>query len=207
MLGHPLVLAPDGSFVALGSAGLVVISPSGEPVVRVIDSPPHAARYLFTPDSQHIVYVGLEYVDLQPVASGLYSTAIPPDAAGSDDDGDGFGGACDCSPDGPEEWAIPGETVAITFADRTRLDWQAPAGPGGTSARYDVLRSDAASDFAGAGASCVESDDVSDRTALDPDTPLPGAVYFYLVRAENGCGGGSLGTASDGTPRAGRECP
>ena len=48
-------------------------------------------------------------------------------------------------------------------------------------------------------------------TFNDSDVPLPGQVFFYGVRAVNGCPGseadGSLGTRSNGAERVGRNCP
>jgi len=43
-------------------------------------------------------------------------------------------------------------------------------------------------------------------TAIDPVTPATNQVRYYLVRAENACGG-TLGSSSAGVPRAGRSCP
>ena len=49
--------------------------------------------------------------------------------------------------------------------------------------------------------------DGSDAVATDGD-PMEGSdLAFYLVRAENGCGAGSVGETSEGATRAGVECP
>jgi len=53
-------------------------------------------------------------------------------------------------------------------------------------------------------APCLESND-PDLLAGDGTAVLPGAVLFYLGRAENSCGG-SLGDGN-GTERAGSTCP
>ena len=50
---------------------------------------------------------------------------------------------------------------------------------------------------------CVESND-TDLNAIDPSSPA--AIFYYLVRSENGCGG-NLGTDSTGAPRSGVNCP
>ena len=39
----------------------------------------------------------------------------------------------------------------------------------------------------------------------DTDRPLPGKVFFYLVRAGHHCGSGTLGSSTDG-PRTGAVC-
>jgi hypothetical protein len=124
-------------------------------------------------------------------------------------DGD-LDGYCrtDCDDTNGQVWAAPSEVRDLLFQeDSQTLAWSAPAEPGGITAAYDTLRSQAAGDF-GAGAMCVESGDSSDRSSVDAAVPADGGVFFYLVRAENACpaGQGSLGTRSDGTPRAGRTC-
>jgi hypothetical protein len=136
-----------------------------------------------------------------------------------DADGDGFGSpgspACpggaqpDCDDGNGSVWAVPGEARDLLLApDKETVSWSPPAAPGGTasSLRYDVLRSAVASDFGG-GAACVESDGGPDTAAVDPAVPPVGEAFFYLVRAENLCGAGSLGRDSAGTERAGRACP
>ena len=54
---------------------------------------------------------------------------------------------------------------------------------------------------------CVETDDDSDAQATDSEQPGFQVVFYYLVRAENVFGIGSLGEDSSGSPRAGRDCP
>jgi hypothetical protein len=44
----------------------------------------------------------------------------------------------------------------------------------------------------------VESDDASDQQADATGDPALGEVYFYLVRPENDCGEGALGSSSSG---------
>jgi hypothetical protein len=124
-------------------------------------------------------------------------------------DGD-LDGYCttDCDDTNGQVWAAPGEVRDLLFQeDSQTLAWSAPADPGGITAAYDTLRSQAAGDF-GAAAICVESDDSSDRSSVDATVPADGGVFFYLVRAENACpaGQGSPGTRSDGAPRSGRTC-
>jgi len=133
------------------------------------------------------------------------------DLTDDDDDGDGFDDADDCAPLDPQNWDLPGETTDLMLTHSggadgtTTLTWTTPATPGGTMVIYSTLASSAPDDFVNA-IDCVESGDGSDTTAVDTQSPQSGAVRYYLVRAENGCGPGSLGQGSDGTPRAGGLC-
>ena len=53
----------------------------------------------------------------------------------------------------------------------------------------------------------LESDDATDREAEDLREPLSGEMFHYLVRAENGCGVGSIGADSEGyARRPARDC-
>ena len=88
---------------------------------------------------------------------------------------DGSGDLCDCSPAEGRFWAVPGETGELSFEDRDRLVWSAPAEPGGTELTYDTLRSGTAADFV-VDAICVEWDDGSDTMAEDTDFPLSGVL-------------------------------
>ena len=70
------------------------------------------------------------------------------------------------------------------------------------SIEYDLLRSDLAQDFTAA--SCITVDGTT--SATDPATPASGDVFFYLVRATNSCGAGTLGLNSQGVERVGAGC-
>ena len=124
-----------------------------------------------------------------------------------DDDGDGHGYTQDCDDLDAEAWAIPGEARDLRLAKggiapaMAVLTWTGPAVPGGTTVLYDVLRSPFADDFLAMTTTCVESD-TGLTDALDWWMPDPGDVGFFLVRAGNGCGEGTLGGA-----RLGRACP
>jgi hypothetical protein len=113
----------------------------------------------------------------------------------------------DCDDGDGTIWSTPGEVLEARFEDKETLSWLPPAEPGGTSPLYDVVRSDDPTDFDQSGV-CVSTDDPS-TSATDTDNPvLPGAVFHYLMRAENGCsvGQGPVGEESDGTPRSARSC-
>jgi len=127
-----------------------------------------------------------------------------------DTDGDGRFSDVDCNDGNSGIWGTPGEVVGLAFqGDGVTLGWSAPADPGGlpSALLYDTLRSGSPSDFNSA--LCVESNDGGNATAQDPAVPATGALFAYLVRAENACpnGQGPLGNQSNGTPRAGRACP
>jgi hypothetical protein len=53
---------------------------------------------------------------------------------------------------------------------------------------------------------CVETGG-GDTISVDGGAPAPGGVLYFLVRASNDCGPGSLGTDSAGVPRPGTACP
>jgi len=129
-----------------------------------------------------------------------------------DDDGDthvasGCGGD-DCDDTQGSVWDTPDEVPDLDFADSTTLAWPVPADLGGVAVLYDVIRSGDPADFVSS-AVCVETNDGSDTTAVDLDTPTEGAALYYLVRPENSCpsGQGVLGRDSGGTPKPGRGCP
>ena len=132
----------------------------------------------------------------------------------ADGDADGFSTcAGDCNDANGAIWATPGEVRSLALAHNqvsstTTLSWSAPLLPGGTSVLYDTLRSPNPSNFTSS-ATCVESNDGSNASAVDTVTPTPGTALFFLVRAENACpsGQGVLGRNGSGAPIAGRTCP
>lgn len=122
----------------------------------------------------------------------------------ADTDLDGVPDAQDCAPNNGAAWAIPGEATGLVFpvpGDKASMQWSPPAAPGGTVVSYDLVRSTIASDFALP--ACVATN-VTVTSASDPATP--GAAFYYLVRAENVCGG-NLGNRSNGSPRSAGSCP
>jgi N-acetylneuraminic acid mutarotase len=112
----------------------------------------------------------------------------------------------DCNDASGAVWTAPGETGALNAGpSKTALSWGAPTDPGGTGLLYDVLRSPLATNFTAA--TCVSGVDSTNR-AVDDATPVnPGEAVFYLVRAKNACGAGTIGAGSDGSPRSGAACP
>ncbi len=93
--------------------------------------------------------------------------------------------------------------AACNAQDADTLFWQPPAYFGGTAVVYDALRSPAKSDFT-TPATCLEANH-SNLVATDATLPAPGSVFYYLIRVENGCPGGNMGSSSFG-PRTGKAC-
>ena len=123
-------------------------------------------------------------------------------------------GSCDCDDVNGSIWGTPGEVLNV-LGDKdpaglgTIFSWTIPADPGGTSPRYDTIRSSNLTNFV-TGATCVETDDPFDTMALDGVDPLAQIAFYYLVRAENDCNGisaGGVGTSQGIYARAARDCP
>jgi len=121
----------------------------------------------------------------------------------SDSDGDGVADVDDCAPTDPSAWAVPGEATGLRFSTISPddLEWSAPSQPGAAVVTYDLLRSTIVDGFLSP--TCLVVDTAS-TTAGDP--AIPGAVFYYLVRAKNACGG-NVGIRSDGIPRTAGSCP
>jgi N-acetylneuraminic acid mutarotase len=100
---------------------------------------------------------------------------------------------------------VPGQT-AIHAETKARFVWSEVAGA--DPVRYDAVRG-----VLGfwplpgqPGHVCVWSE-ASDPEFTDHSTPYTPDGYWYLVRARDGCGAGSYGTLSNGTPRYSGACP
>jgi N-acetylneuraminic acid mutarotase len=113
----------------------------------------------------------------------------------------------DCTDIDSTWWSTPSEVRNLLVPDPVTLQWSPPSNPGGVIVRYDALRSANAADF-GQSASCLATN-ITTLTCTDAQDPGPGQVFFYLIRAENGCphGQSPLGFDSGGAPRSGRTCP
>jgi hypothetical protein len=133
------------------------------------------------------------------------------DACDADDDNDGFGDGGDCRPLDGSVWELPGEAVGLMLSKSAPelftaiLTWSAPVVSGGAAVTYDVIVAHAANAFSEPPASCLESGD-TDLMATDTSSPPAGAARFFLVRAANACGAGSVG-AGTGGPRVVMSCP
>ncbi len=151
---------------------------------------------------------GAGVVDLVAAYDALAAGRLCTDA-----DGDGVaveGGACgavDCNDDRARAWTRVEEVADVRLGALGGITWTAVPTGGAVAGNtvYDTLRADGADGF-GAG-TCVESNDGKDTTASDASNPFPGSTFFYLVRAQNDCGEGTLGRASSGVERSGASCP
>ncbi|HET8948157.1 MAG TPA: hypothetical protein VFQ07_14360, partial [Candidatus Polarisedimenticolia bacterium] len=122
-----------------------------------------------------------------------------------DSDGDTFLDDVDCAPANPGAWSRPAE-VTLQFQDNGTLQWTASTNAGGTTQpTYDLLVSGSRSDFSTASGLCVLSNTTL-LTASDVTVPPSGQARYYLVRAENLCGG-TLEVGTDGVELFGRNCP
>jgi len=115
---------------------------------------------------------------------------------------------------GPGNCSPPGEitdlvlTHGVSLGGMTTLHWSPPLDSGVASIRYDTISSSDPSDFSEvAGASCVESNDGDNTSSSSDVTPASGELLSFLVRARSLCGFGPVGTNSEQTPRAARDCP
>ncbi len=123
-----------------------------------------------------------------------------------DDDGDGFSEcAADCDDTNSSTWSSPGDVLDLRLtASGTELTWSAPALPGATTVLYDVLRVQGYPNEFVLYGTCVASD-VAGTAAADPEPVY--TIFYYLVRAWNGCGSGPAGLSSSGAPIAAPTCP
>lgn len=123
--------------------------------------------------------------------------------ASPDVDLDGIDDNADCALSDGTTWSVPGgiDDLRLTKTGAsTRLAWSRPSQPGGLYLTYDVLRGGNPA----SGDSGCRLEDSSAREADDAD--IPAGLYYYLVRAENACGGG-LRPDSSGAPRTAPSCP
>jgi len=128
-----------------------------------------------------------------------------------DTDTDGSDDSMDCAPTDSGAWSAPGEAVSLSFDGSGRaLLWEMPAQLGARVIHFDVLRSISASDFSTV-SDCIVHGYVPAQAYDEEQAPAAGELFSYVVRAVNSCPGpvgvGPLGRASDGTARAGRNCP
>lgn len=124
-----------------------------------------------------------------------------------DEDGAGPWGQ-DCDDQDSNLWRRPGQARDLMIeADHRSISWLEPEDPGQSDPHllYDTMRSSAPAGFDEA--VCLESDD-GDLMADDPSEPSTGEALYYLVRAQNDCGEGDLGTwGPEQWPRSARACP
>ena len=132
-------------------------------------------------------------------APGLYTVSLTATNVGGSSQATKPGYVCATAPAPPA--AVAGLTIA---ADRTTLSWS----PVALATTFDIVRGQLSTlrtsggSFAVSTTACVENDG-ADTTAPDPEVPVPGAGFWYLVRAAD-CAG-RPGTFDDGTQVAPRD--
>lgn len=105
----------------------------------------------------------------------------------------------------------PDEVTALTFDDKSSISWTAPALTGGMGYQvYELLRvsgTEAADALGFSSSPDCPGTELFDTEATDATDPAGSELFFYLVRAKNGCGVGPLGRSSAGAERVGDDCP
>jgi len=122
-----------------------------------------------------------------------------------DGDSDGVLNGEDCAPGDAETWTAPGQVTDLMLAkgDGYEFGWSRPVSGGG--AVYDLLRSADSTDWWNA--TCVASGIPYTGVPAGWDIdPLPGEIFYYVVRAQSECGTTSLGETSGASPRQGTAC-
>jgi len=97
--------------------------------------------------------------------------------------------------------AVPDEVANLAFIDKNNVSWSKFVND---AAFYDVVRANTPNGFATA--TCAETNG-SNSGSFDSAVPAAGAGFYYLVRAENACGQGTLGRTFSGAARTGVSCP
>jgi len=121
----------------------------------------------------------------------------------SDADGDGMRDELDCASGDGTAFLVPREVSGARFRSRTELDWNGAVAGSGSGALYDVVRGRLSQP--GTAETCL-ANGVAPRTLIDDTNPDPGTGFYYLIRASNACGTGSLGGRSSGVPRPSGAC-
>lgn len=98
----------------------------------------------------------------------------------------------------PSEVSPPGAEEPLRFTDATSLTWEPAANSG--AEWFNLYRGYAGWLADGAGASCLKAD-LTTNQASDPESPWPGAAWYYLVTGESSGGEGTRGTGSNAAPR------
>jgi hypothetical protein len=120
-----------------------------------------------------------------------------------DIDGDGVLDGADCSPLEGGILASPAEVSGllvgkVASSGEATLSWVSQDTLAGEATCYDIatgLASELKADNGYAQVTCL-ADDVSDVPYSDARLPALGESFYYLLRAQNGCGTGTWGDAN-----------
>ena len=142
---------------------------------------------------------GLVYV-LSMTTNAIYRLR-PVEPVTGDADGDLVPDACDCGASDPSAWKAPPELLRLrpSRASGLQLGWDDLGGVTGSGTTYRVVTGglselQASASYAEA---CTLAAGSATPAATDTRAdPPPGDGFWYLVRAENGCGNGTFGDGS-----------
>jgi hypothetical protein len=118
----------------------------------------------------------------------------------ADVDHDGMRDELDCAPTDGTAFVVPREVSSVRFRSNSLLEWNGAVARSGSGARYDVIRG-TLSAGSGSAETCLVSDATA-RNLTDGEVPASGTGFYYLIRASNACGAGTLGAG-----RSGGNCP
>jgi VCBS repeat protein len=117
-----------------------------------------------------------------------------------DTDHDGMRDELDCAASDGTAFRVPLEVTSVRFRSNSTLEWNSATAGSGSGGRYDVIRGTLAPG-SGSAETCL-ANDATTRTLTDGDVPAPGMGFYYLIRASNACGVGTLGPG-----RSSEACP
>ena len=93
------------------------------------------------------------------------------------------------------------------FRSRDLLEWNSAVAGSGSGARYDVMRGTLSQLPPGGSQETCLANHAPARSLTDAAVPAVGTGFYYLVRASNPCGVGSVGAGSSGVSRNTGVCP